>query len=144
MKKKIFWDDVQSLNGLEMDWEYKPESSLGKRAFARIEKKDIPKLFMVENILVKVATVKHTHTGRLLDLSTGGLSMSLSVLLKRSLPLKVGFFLGSVKIISKAVVRHAHKIEDQYTTGVEFIDLDSESARYINGLYASLILRDVY
>lgn len=70
--------------------------------------------------------------------------MSLSVLLEESLPLKVGFFLGSVKIISKAVVRHAHKIEDQYTTGVEFIDLDSESAGYINGLYASLILRNVY
>lgn len=143
MNKKTSWDNIPSLS-LGMDWEYKPESPLGKRAFVRINSKDIPKMFAVGDIRVKVATVKHTYTGRLLDISTGGFSMSLPVSLEESQPLKVGFFLGSVKIVSKALVRHTRKIEDQYTTGVEFVDLDSESAGYINGLYASLILRNTY
>ena len=58
--------------------------------------------------------------------------MSLSVLNEKSMPMKVGFFLGSVKIISKDVVRHANKIEDQYTAGIKSIDIDFESAGYLN------------
>lgn len=140
MEKKINWDDIPTLEGVGVDWDFKPALPLGKRACVRIEKKDIPKLFAVGGILVKVATVKGTYTGRLLDLSVGGLAMNLPVSLDENLPVKVGFFLGTVKIISKAVVRHSCAREGQYATGIEFVDLDSESAGYINGLYASLML----
>lgn len=140
MEQKMSWDDIPTLDGVGVDWGFKPTTPLGRRAFVRIKNKDIPKLFAVSKILVQVATVKQTYTGRLLDISAGGLSMGLAVSLEENLPLRVGFFLGTVKIISKAVVRNCRKTEEQYATGVEFVDLDSESAGYINGLYASLIL----
>jgi len=139
MKKKFVWDDIPTLEGIDVDWNFKPVAPLGKRAIVRITKKEIPRMFEVSNIFVKVATNTETHTGQLHDISKSGMSVSMSVLLEENSPVRVGFFLGSVKIISQAVVRHAQKIEDQYTTGIEFIDLDSESAGYINGLYASLI-----
>jgi len=140
MKNQFNWDDVPSMEGLSVDWNFKPISPLGKRAFVRIIKQDIPRIFSVDNIFVKVATVTQTYTGQLLDISKGGLSMILPVLLEQNTLLRVGFFLGPVKITSKAVVKHSRNIETQHITGIEFIDLDSESAGYINGLYASLIL----
>jgi hypothetical protein len=145
MKKNISWDDIPSTNGLGVEWEYKPNSPLGKRTYIRINNMAISKLFAVSEIYVKVVTAKGKYTGMLLDISTGGLSITLPVLLEENLPLKVGFFLGSVKIISKALVRHSRKLEeDQYATGMEFVGLDSESAVYINGLYASLVLNVTY
>ena len=57
MRNTISWEEAPSPNGLKMELEYKPESSLSKRTFVRIEKNDIIKLFMAGNILVKVATV---------------------------------------------------------------------------------------
>ena len=141
--KKFSWDDIPSLEGLGVDWEFKPETPLGKRSFVRINAKDITGLFEIKEIFVKVATVKATHTGSLLDISKGGLAVKLRlpVLLEENLPIKVGFFLGKMKIISKGSVKHAAKTGEWFTTGIEFVDLAAESAEYINGLHASKILR---
>jgi len=140
MENIINWDDLPTLEGLGVDWDFKPIPPLGKRAFVRIEKENIPQMFIVDKIFVKVATVTEIYTGQLLDISKGGLSVNLPVSLEENCPLRVGFLLGPVKIISKAVVKHSRNIDNQHITGIEFIDLDSESAGYINGLYASLIL----
>ena len=142
MEKKLSWDDIPSLEGLGVDWDFKPETPLGKRSFVRINAKDIAGLFEIKDIFVKVATTKASHTGHLLDISKGGLAVSLPVLLEENLPIKVGFILGTVKIISKASVKHAHKNEALYATGIQFIDLNKESADYIDGLYASKILHN--
>jgi len=140
MEKKTSWDDIPSLDGLSVEWEYKPETALGKRAFVRLNTEDIVGLFAVKEIFVKIATAQQTHTGRLLDISKGGLSLRLPVFLEENLPVKVGFFLGTVKVISKATIRHTRKVDTQYTTGIEFVDLNKESAEFIGGLYASKIL----
>jgi c-di-GMP-binding flagellar brake protein YcgR len=129
---------------LDVDWEYKPASPLGKRAFIRIKSEDISALFETREIFVKIATSENTYTGRLLDISEGGLSLCLPALLEENRPVKVGFFLGTMKIISKAVVRHTQKKGATYTTGIKFIDLDKECAEYISGLYASRILHQTY
>lgn len=143
MKKIFDWDDIPSLDGVGVEREFKPKASLGRRAFVRIKNQDIPRIFVVGKILVKVVTVNHTYTGRLLDIGAGGLALQLPVSLETGKLLRVGFYLGPVKIISIAEVKYSHKTEEQegqeqYTTGGEFIDLDSESAGYINGLYTSI------
>lgn len=139
-KKTTQWDDIPSLEGLGVEWEYKPETVLGKRKFVRINSADLFGLFEVKEVFVKIATTKLTHTGRLLDISKGGLSLSLPVSLEDNLPVKVGFILGSVKVISKALVRHTRKEGEFYVSGIKFIDLDNDTAEYIGGLYASKIL----
>lgn len=139
MEKKS-WDDIPSLEGAGVDWNFKPETPLGKRSFVRINADDISGLFEVKEIFVKVATAKGTHIGRLLDISKGGLSLRIPVSLEENLPVKVGFLLGTMKIISKALVRHSHKIGEKYTMGVQFIDINEESAAYIDELYASKVL----
>ncbi len=140
MEKTLCWNDIPSLEGLEIDWEYKPESALNKRAFARLNSADISGLFEIKEILVKVATVKKIYTGKLLDISEGGVSLSLPASLADNLPLKLGFFLGREKIVTKAVARHSYQTGTGYTTGIMFVDLNKESAEYIAGLYASKIL----
>ena len=140
MEKKTSWDDIPSLDGLGVDWEYKPTTSLGKRSHVRMNSEDIAELFAVEKIFVKIATAQQTYTGRLLDISEGGLLLSLPVLLEENIPVNVGFFLGTVKILSRAAIKRSQKKEDSYTTGVKFVDLKKEYAEYIGGLYASKIL----
>ncbi len=139
-KKTTSWDDIPSLEGVGVEWEYKPETTLGKRTFVRINADDLSGLFEVKEILVKIATTQNTHTGRLLDISKVGLSLRLSVSLEADLPVKVGFFLGSIKVISKAIIRHTRQEGALYTTGIKFIDLNNETAEFIGGLYASKIL----
>jgi len=143
MKKIFDWDDIPSSNEVGAEWESKLKTSLGRRAFVRVKNQDIPRIFVVGKVLVKVVTVNHTYTGRLLDIGAGGLAMQLPVSLETGKLLRVGFYLGPVKIISKTEVKYSSKTEEQdgqeqYTTGVEFIDLDSESTGYINGLYTSI------
>jgi hypothetical protein len=140
MEKKR-WEDIPSLDGLTIDWEYKPESSKNKRSFIRIKMEALAKLFEVKEIFVKIATNSQTYTAHLLDLSEGGLSLGVPIPLTINLPIKVGFFLGQVKIVSKAEVRHVREIEGQYIAGVKFIDLDKESAAFLKELYASQVFR---
>jgi hypothetical protein len=141
MEKNKSWDDIPSLDGLAMDWEYKPESSKNRRSFIRLKMETVAKIFEVKEVFVRISTVRETCTARLLDLSEGGLSLGVPTLFEVDLRLKIGFFLGPVKIVSKAEVRHVRKVQGQYITGVRFVDLDKESAQYLKELYASQIFR---
>jgi c-di-GMP-binding flagellar brake protein YcgR len=141
MEKKKSWNDLPSLDGLEMDWEYKSEASVNKRSSVRMRMEALAKLFELQDISVKVLARGETFTARLLDLSSGGLSLDMPVELETNLPIKLGFFLGQMKIISKAEVRHVRKSEDRYITGIKFIDLDNVSAEFLRELYASQIFR---
>ena len=60
MKKINNWDDIPSLDGLQVGWEHKPETCEDKRSAIRIKNEDISKLFSVNEILVKVVTVVFT------------------------------------------------------------------------------------
>ena len=143
MKMIIDDDGIPSLDGVGAGREYKPINSLGRRAFVRVNNNDIPRIFAAGKILVKVVTLNHPYMGRLLDIGTGGLAMRLPVSLETGKLVRMGFYLGPAEIISKAEVKYSYKTEgpegqEQNITGVEFIDLDSESDGYINGLYASI------
>jgi len=70
----------------------------------------------------------------------GGLSMSLHISLKENLVVQVGFLLRAARIASKALVKYILEREGRYTIGIQFLDLDSESAGYIDGLYAFLVM----
>ena len=141
MNSKISWNDIPSLEGGGVEWGFKPESPLGKRSFIRLIDEDIHELFEEKDIIVTIATAKQNYTGRLRDISKGGLSLNVAILLETYLPIKVGLFLGNVKIISKGLVKHTTQIGERYITGIQFVDLDEKSAEYINGLHASKILR---
>jgi len=140
MEKKVSWDDIPSIDGLGIDWEYKPETILDKRSFVRLDMGVVSRLVEVREIVVRLVTAKQQYEGPLVDVSAGGLALSLPVLLDIDLLVKVGFFLGSAKIISRGKVRHAKAESGRFITGIQFIDLAPESAEYIAGLYAAKVL----
>lgn len=140
MEKKK-WDDIPSLAGLEMDWEYEPNNPHGKRVHARMDERELERLFDGRRILVKVATTEATLTGSLHDICEGGLAVKLDSRLAENQAIKVGLFLGTEKIISGAVVRHVQSRDRNYTTGVKFVGLGKVERQHISGLYASKVLR---
>ena len=140
MEKKSGWDDVPSLDGLSVDWDYTPENECERRSFRRLNNKDMFKLFDAREIVVKLATTQHTYDGQLIDISDGGLGLNLPVLLKENELVKVGLLLGPRKIVTKGLVKHASKSETLCKTGIKFVDLAKDASEYISGLYASRIL----
>ena len=141
MEKRKKWDDIPSIEEMGEDWENRPNIFFEKRAFVRIKGEDVSEMLKVREIFVKIITAEQTYIGHLLDISAGGLLLDLPVLLEEDLPVKVGFFLGTEKITSKAEIRRPHKIGQLYTTGIKFVDLKKESAEYIDRLFVSKILR---
>jgi len=137
---KLSWDDIPALEGLGMDWDYESTSALDKRSFIRLTDKDISGLFEVNEVLANIATDKQIYSGRLIDISAGGMLLSLPALIEPNLAVKVCFFLGTVKVLSRGVTRHSSKRDDWYLTGIQFLDLKKETAEYIAGLYASKVL----
>ena len=139
MEKKVSWDDIPSLDGLGVDWEYQPETLLDKRAFVRLGMGAVCRLVEVREIVVRLVTPKQQYEGPLVDVGAGGCALSMPVLLAIDSPVKVGFFLGSAKIISRGLVRHANAEGGRFITGIQFIDLAPASAEYIAGLYAAKV-----
>ena len=144
MEKKMNWDAIPSLEGLEIDWEYSIRKGADKRAYVRLNLDDIGQLFEAREIAVKVATVQQMHSGVLLDISTGGMAAQLAVALEVNQQVKVGFFLGTVRIVAKGQVRHVQRHGNGYKIGIQFVDLDTASRDFIGGLYASKVLRHAY
>jgi hypothetical protein len=138
--KKRSWDEIPSLDGVGVDWGYKPQTRLNNRSCVRLDMKILSQLFEVQKIVVKLATMDQVYNGSLIDVSASGLAIYLPVLLEVDLSVKVGFFLGSEKIISQGLVKHARHEGDRFITGLQFIDLAPESAQYIAGLYAAKVL----
>jgi hypothetical protein len=141
MEHKTAWDDIPSLEGLDVDWDYEPDSPLGKRAHVRLSEKDIDRLFAGSQVAVVVASSRATWSGQLLDLSVGGIAVSLPEMLAIDQPVKVGFFLGKVKIIAKAITRHCRPSGKKFTVGLMFVALDDQYAEQIKQLYVSKMFR---
>jgi hypothetical protein len=141
MEHKTAWDDIPSLEGLDVDWDYEPDSPLGKRADVRLSGEDIDRLFAGSRVAVVVATSRATWSGQLLDLSVGGIGVSLPEMLAIDQPVKVGFFLGRVKIVAKAIARHCRPSGKKFTVGLMFVALDEPYAEQIRQLYVSKMFR---
>lgn len=139
--KKTSWAEIPSLEDLQIDWDYEPENPLGKRSSARLLKKDLQEMFEVDHVPVKIVSNKLDRKSSLIDISTTGLAVLLDVKFKVGTLLRLGFFLGRHKIISKGIVRNSLGIEGDYRTGIEFLNLDKEHASFITCLNSSKIYR---
>jgi hypothetical protein len=138
---KTSWDDIPSLENLSIDWEYEPENFLGKRAWLRLEKNDLHSFLTNSSIPVKIISRNIDKTGQLIDISVGGLAVYLNSELTGGQMVRVGFFLGKQKVISRAIVRNVSSLEEKYRIGLEFIGLEEEDASFIAGLNASKIYK---
>jgi hypothetical protein len=137
--KKTSWDDIPSLDGFKVDWDYEPDNPLGKRAHERMKETELLPVLGVGAIPVKVATNDLEEKGVLADLTPAGMAVSLSSRLNKDKPIMVGFILGKQKIVSKAIVKNVQEIDGKYKTGLMFKDLNKEYADFIQGLFASKI-----
>ena len=144
MEKKVNWDAIPSLEGLEIDWEYSARKGGDKRAFVRLNLDDIGQLFEAREIAVKVATQQQMYNGSLLDISTGGVAVLLAAALQVGQPVKVGFVLGTIRIVAKGVARHVQPLGGGYRSGIQFVDLEPAARDFIGGLYASKVFRHAY
>ena len=135
------WENIPSLENLTIDWEFEPENALGKRAWVRIDSSDLRSFLTAENIPVKVITRNFDKSGQLVDLSVGGLAVHLTTKLTDGQLIKVGFFLGRQKIISRAVVRNICSVKEKYRVGMEFVDLEKDTSSNIAGIISSKIYK---
>ncbi len=140
-KEKTSWDEIPSLQGLEVDWKYEPENPLGKRAWMRIVDTELHALLGVKNIPVKVVSNNFEETGYVLDIAQGGFAALLKTKLAEGHLLKVGFFLGKQTVISKAIIRSVKSLEGRFRAGVEFVELDKELQSYIAGIVSSRVFQ---
>lgn len=142
-KEKSKWDDIPSLDGLGVDWEYEPENPLGKRVRARITNNDLHSLLGVKSIPAKVVSADFDQSGHLLDISKNGLAVLLPAQLSDGQRVKIGFFLGKRKVISRAVVRNTLTVEGKFRIGMEFVGLDKDSEDYIVSLGSAKGFKDI-
>ncbi len=140
-KEKTNWDDIPSLDGLEVDWKFEPENPLGKRAWIRVAKDELLPLFGVKRIPVKVVSKNFEGKGFLVDLAQSGLAVLLDTELTQSQPVNVGLFLGKQKILSRAIVKNICSENGGYRTGMVFVDLKKEYESFIVGVISSKVLK---
>ncbi len=131
------WDNIPSLENLEVDWEFEPENALGKRLWSRFGPADLQASLDIENIPVKVDGRQLSCVGKLLDISRGGLAVLLDATLASGQPVRVAFLLGRQKVVSTAIIRNVTPLKGQQRIGMEFIDLGEEISSYIAGLISS-------
>lgn len=139
-EKKKDWDEIPSLDGLQMDWDYSGQGPLAKRRFERLTDGDMTSIFEVKNVPVRVATSDFTADGILSDISGGGVAVLLRKELAIDQHVKVGLFLGRQKIVCQAIVKQSIQTQSGYKIGFQFDNIKEEDSSYINGLYASKVL----
>ena len=76
-EKKSRWDDIPSIEGLEVDWHYEPETTLGKRAWVRMTERDLLPLFDAQSLSVQVAAKNFDGLGSLVDIGQSGMAVLL-------------------------------------------------------------------
>ncbi len=141
MSEKIkSWDDIPSLGEVEVDWEFTPVNPHGKRKNVRMDNLDLASLFDTKTINVKLIVKQQNVIGPLLDIGEGGIGLNLANTVPLNQYVKIGFFLGKQKIISRALVRHCSRYDDTYKVGLQFIHFSENNRRFIAGLYAAKVL----
>lgn len=138
-EKKPSWDDIPSLEGFEVDWDYKPKNPMGKRAHIRMKDTELYPVLNVTTIPVKVAANDFEEKGYMGDITPAGMAVTMSSKLTEGKPVMVGFFLGEQKIVSKAIVKNVREVDGKYITGFVFENLNEDYANFIAGLFASKI-----
>jgi len=137
MTKKKSWDDIPSIEGLEVDWKYEPENTLGKRAWARMTERDLLSLFDAQSLPVQVAAKNFDGVGSLVDIGQSGLAVLLDTKLAVTEQVKIGFFLGKQKVVSRAVIKNVGDGSGRHRTGMEFMDFNKDYESFIAGLVST-------
>lgn len=140
-EEKKSWNDIPSLDDLKVDWAFQPENPHGRRDSKRLSDKELAKIFGVPCVAIKIATTEAVSKGLLQDISENGLAIRLQHPLQVNEKVKLGFFLGTHKIICKGTVRHVAQGMLVYTCGIRLHDVNDQVRPHIQGLYASLILK---
>ncbi len=139
-KEKPSWDDIPSIEGLEVDYDYTPESLEGKRRYVRMEINELTYMFEVTEIVVIIADESRQIKGKMNDLSQSGISVIIPKQLTKDQHVKLGFMLGRKKIVSNGLVRHARTMGSEYLVGIEFIDMEVSMKGCIAETYAAKVL----
>ncbi len=142
-EEKRSWDDIPSLEKLEVDWEYEADEQFGQRAYSRMTAEELSLLFSLKSsrIPVRVTTGKDQLTAYLLDLSQGGMRLKTKKAeLNDNELIKVGFALGPKRFISKGRIRNITHQENSISFGIEFVGLDTDDDKFISVLYSSVRL----
>jgi len=140
-EKKTTWKDIPSIDGLEVDWSYEPDTPLGRRTKMRLLKDDLQNLLGKGHVAVKLLASGAEYKASLMDISQLGLAVYVDEDLPVDLPIRLGLVLGTQKIIAKALVRNSARYERGFRVGIEFADLDMESEIYIAELISSSFYR---
>jgi c-di-GMP-binding flagellar brake protein YcgR len=137
-EEKANWNDISFLEGLEMDWGYEPDNPQGKRAYSRLSVKDLYPLFKKEDIPVKLVTQNSELIAHLVDISQGGVCVKVKQTdLRASQLVKIGFVLGSQKVISQGRVKYIRSENDWFVLGLEFVGLSGDDHEFLTSLYTS-------
>lgn len=137
-EEKANWNDISLLKGLEMDWGYEPDSPQGKRTYARLSVKDLYPLFKKEDIPVKLVTQSSELITYLVNISQGGVCVKVKETdLRESQLAKIGFILGSQKVISQGRVKYVRSENDWFLLGIEFVGLSGDDHEFLTSLYTS-------
>jgi len=137
-QKKSSWDDLPSIEGLEIDWNYEPENPLGKRADFRITGKELSLLLEEKlGIQVKMVTEFGQFLAELINVSKGGISLKTKPAKFKELQLaKIGFRLGSRPLIARGRIKYIRENKDSVLLGIEFVGLPEDDGKFIAGFYA--------
>ena len=131
------WDKIPSIPNLTVDWDYEPESALGKRLWKRLTTDDLQSVLGVNYTPVKMITADTEIKGRLVDLSRKGLG----VLLETAIPVgekgKIGFHLGKKTIVAQTVTKNSVRVARNHRVGMEFVCLPDQIEDYIVQLMSS-------
>ena len=139
---KSGWENIPSIEGLEVDWEFEAESSMGKRAYSRLTRDDLRHLYKHKNIPVKLVSERGQSTAYLVDVSQGGICLRTKLSHSKNSDLvKLGFVLGEHKVISRGRIKHIRKDNEWTILGIEFVGLTGENQEYIAQLYSSIKLK---
>ncbi len=130
------WDDIPSLE-LEMKDSTEEENKTKEnRSYERINS-DVLKGLLYDSgdsIPIKLAKQEGIFDGNIEDLSQRGIRVCLPNLIEKGDSVRIGFVFGSRKIVAKAMVIWANKIESGYIGGLEFVDLNQNDADFILSL----------
>ncbi|MBU0945365.1 MAG: PilZ domain-containing protein, partial [Proteobacteria bacterium] len=131
-KESASWDSIASLEELGVDWDFEPDNPQGKRAYARLNEKELCHLFQVASIPVKLVTETMHTKALLVDISQGGVSLRTKATnFKESQLVKIGFFLGQLKLISKGRIKNIRTNEGWIILGIEFVGLSEDNNNFL-------------
>ena len=137
------WEDIPSLD-LEMDTDYESrvKEKEGRR-HSRVDSGALQKILSLDStsIPIKIASARQgVFYGVIVDLSQSGIKLTSPKTLLKEEKIKIGFKIGERTVIAKAVIRWTCSNEMYTTAGLEFQDLPTGDAEFLNSLATASML----